>query len=850
MEPSSLPPKGVLDPEQPWYKGRVRDETWNILKLKLTGGRDSSGVQHSSFVNLNDEDADTLINNLKKDQRGYPQLNTPGGLLGEDYRKEYQEWLVKEYLYKPQSEDSELPSEDDDDEIDEDSKELDNILDLIREKEEDIQDDKEEPEDLDELIASISEEKVQKAKNFLGQPKSTKKIRLSKPKSSGIIPKKVISQNKNQDSEEDIPEGLDDLIKSISGIIPKSGITEENISRITKPPEVAPEEPKQKYKRSLNSSLKKLGSDLEIINLNLLRIKKIISDDFKGRQKISNTEIEENKKRVANRSRFIGKKDSKDSKSGVLGSVKKYAGSFFSGIGGAIRAISAFSLLDALISGDPSKLIGPIVAIGLSYLPTIGAGIAGAIVTSLTKKLSNIKGITNIFSKDEPKNIKPIDVDAPKTSTPKPAKPPAKKSFLGNIGKSLKSLKGNKIAKIGGKAALVGGGIALLSGILSPSKAATTSTEETADYLSTDNTSKQTPKIQKKEKEAQQETTKDKQEERLKELTEQQKKLVNPKNLVPITQDDLKRFERLNKKFEEALDFLIKVQKEQATKGGKSGGGGGSAPSSSPGTMNVSNDGGASGFSSSSSGGLQIGKELAQNLMRDKGLRPELAAAISGNARYESDEFKADTEYAANSYGTKGRGWIQWTDTGEGGAKRRTIFENFSKQKGLDPKSKEANYQFLLHEMSGGTGHNYWIGGYSYEGFLKIKNVDEATRYFMKGYLRPAPETANLSERQRRAREVLSNIGKPSSKPNAATQIMASGSSGGQIVASRSNQRSLSPVASKPSVTVVPMSVAQATPQKKSSTVTSSNDTVPNVNTTYSDNIFSTYSKSLYQVLG
>lgn len=697
-------------------------------------------------------------------------------------------------------------------EVDEDSKELDNILDLIREKEEEDPEDDEEPEDLDELIKSISEEKVQKAKAFLSQPTARKKTKLNKIKTSGIIPKK--------------------------------SIPDENVSRIIKPPENVEEKPKREYKKSLESSLTKLSSDLEIVNSNLLKIKKIISDDYKGRKKTSNKELEDTKKRVANRGRFFGKKDSKDSKSDSLGPIKKYAGTFFSGVGGAIRAISAFSLLEALFSGDPSKLIGPIVAIGLSYLPAIGAGIAGAIITSLTKQLVKIKGIPNLLPKDQAKNLKPLDVDAPKTSTPKPPKPSSKKSLLGNIGKLLNPLRQNKVAKIGGKAALIGGGVALLSGVMSGAKGATTSSENAADHLHDEYQDKEKPE--------------DKQEERLKELTEQQKKLVDPKNLVSITQDDLSRFEKLNKKFEEALDFLIKIQKEQAAKGGRSGGGAPSSPS--PDTMNVSNDGSASGFSSASSSGLETGTELAQNLIKDKGLRPELAAAIAGNARYESDEFKADTEYAANSYGTYGRGWLQWTDTGEGGAKRRTIFENFAKKRGLDPRSKDANYQFLLHEMSGGTGHNYWINGYSYGEFLKIKNVDEATRYFMAGYLRPNAAKANLSERQRRSREVLSSIGKTSpksstnlvSKPKSSSQVLASanmGSSGGSVVASRPNQRTLSPVASKPSVTVVPMSVAQATPQERSSATTGGNDNIPNVRTSYPDNIFATYSKSLYQVV-
>ena len=33
------PPEGVLDPQQPWYPGKVGEKTWVILKARLTGGK-------------------------------------------------------------------------------------------------------------------------------------------------------------------------------------------------------------------------------------------------------------------------------------------------------------------------------------------------------------------------------------------------------------------------------------------------------------------------------------------------------------------------------------------------------------------------------------------------------------------------------------------------------------------------------------------------------------------------------------------------------------------------------------------------------------------------------------------
>ena len=95
------PPEGILDPKQPWYPAKVGEKTWVILKAKLTGG-EAFGTGYSSTVNLTSADADKLIENLKKDPRGYPQMDNGGG--GRDFYDNltaYQEWLREDYLEKP-----------------------------------------------------------------------------------------------------------------------------------------------------------------------------------------------------------------------------------------------------------------------------------------------------------------------------------------------------------------------------------------------------------------------------------------------------------------------------------------------------------------------------------------------------------------------------------------------------------------------------------------------------------------------------------------------------------------------------------------------------------------------------
>jgi hypothetical protein len=262
--------------------------------------------------------------------------------------------------------------------------------------------------------------------------------------------------------------------------------------------------------RGVVPSLGRLTLNLEVVNNNLDRIKDIIINDYKENQETNRKEIDDYRKRIANRGRIFGRRELGDKKSDVLGAVRKYVGSFFSGTGGAIRALSAFNLLQGLLTGDPSKIIGPLLGIGLTYLPAIGAGIAGAVATSLIGKLFGGGGRAAAGA----------------------AQGAGAAAGAGRLG---------GLARFGGKAALLGGGLALASSIFNNPQA-------------------------------------DTQQQRLEDLTQQQKGLTEPQSLVPIPQDELKRFENLNRKFEEALDFLLKKQKEQPAQRSAGTGGGGPVP--------------------------------------------------------------------------------------------------------------------------------------------------------------------------------------------------------------------------------------------------------------------------------
>jgi len=103
------PPFHVMDPDQPWYgKGRpggvpATSNTWKELHWKLTGKTKPGGGSYVSTVKLSDADADTVIANMQKDTRGYPQFNESGLGFTDYYEalKEFQTFLVDQYLEQP-----------------------------------------------------------------------------------------------------------------------------------------------------------------------------------------------------------------------------------------------------------------------------------------------------------------------------------------------------------------------------------------------------------------------------------------------------------------------------------------------------------------------------------------------------------------------------------------------------------------------------------------------------------------------------------------------------------------------------------------------------------------------------
>ena len=106
------PPAGTLDKDQPWYRGKIGDAQWDRLKAKLTGGTDAGGTSYSKIIDCSSSEADKIISNMKKDPRGYPQINNPGGAEGYENMYNYYTFLKDAYLYdEPKPEPEQIPVE-------------------------------------------------------------------------------------------------------------------------------------------------------------------------------------------------------------------------------------------------------------------------------------------------------------------------------------------------------------------------------------------------------------------------------------------------------------------------------------------------------------------------------------------------------------------------------------------------------------------------------------------------------------------------------------------------------------------------------------------------------------------
>lgn len=85
---------------------------------------------------------------------------------------------------------------------------------------------------------------------------------------------------------------------------------------------------------------------------------------------------------------------------------------------------------------------------------------------------------------------------------------------------------------------------------------------------------------------------------------------------------------------------------------------------------------------------------IMKNLINEFSISPLQAAAILGNIGHECNGFQNLREIGQKA-GRGGYGWCQWTGP------RRVKFLDFCKSIGLNYTHDDANYRFLLYELSG-----------------------------------------------------------------------------------------------------------------------------------------------------
>lgn len=518
------PPKGTLDPQQPWYKGGGQNLSaafWDRFKAKLTGGTDASGTSYFSMVKVTSADADKIIANMKKDPRGYPQMDqgNPNALY------DYQNWIVEEYLEGPFREEV---------------------------------NDKIEQAALNNQWKQLAEKRKQQAK------KEAAKNFISS--SSTLRPGKKISVKTSR----------------MTGIIPKRPIPQEVAEKISKPLEAEPTEGTvASPSKKVISSLGRLTLDLETVNNNLDKITEVIQEDYAQTKAKNKKEIEEYRKRIANRERRLPKKNLGDDKKSLKEIIKPFIGGFFSGVGGAIRGLAAFNLLDGLINGDITKVIGALMGIGITFVPQIGMMIAGTIMKSL------LKG----FGKAAFGRRGGMPMRGPRGRTPR----------MGGIGK-------------------FGAAMALGAGALSLGSAFMGSQQTEGDG-----------------------------QDRLDELEAQEKALAAG-GYAAITQDDLKKFQDLNKKFEKMLDDMMNPKRSKGT-----GKGSGSSPEQTMGGQ-ISGDPVAMNMEArGTETGEYFGVKQRIELLKKVGATDEEAVRLAMIASYESGgrskAHNPDASTGDNSYG-------------------------------------------------------------------------------------------------------------------------------------------------------------------------------------------------------
>ena len=256
--------------------------------------------------------------------------------------------------------------------------------------------------------------------------------------------------------------------------------------------------------------------------------------------------------------------------------------------------------------------------------------------------------------------------------------------------------------------------------------------------------------------------------------------------------------------------------------------------------------------------------EKAFNYFISQGYSKEQAAGIVGNLMQEN---RALDPNVANAIGHKGI--AQWDPN-----IRYPALVKFSKERGLDPNTLEAQLQYFEHEMVTGSG------GLSKKRFLaEAKTVEQSAVLMRKGFFRPGESEAMDANRIKFGQQVLSTYGgatkqgkpgvegKPGEngtpgKPGVSpTQLTTSKVEPAPTPAATQQQVAQSvsrpPVQQTPQITVAPMNMSS--PQTQSTKVgdkaipppvmSKGGVTLPFLSSSNNDNFLTLYSKIVYNIV-
>lgn len=439
------------------------------------------------------------------------------------------------------------------------------------------------------------------------ETKAKKKIKLGRTRIPGVvlkksIPEEILNREKKSQSET-IPEGLDDLLKSIVDdvqVTPKK----QKYSKVAEPQKNEVDEDNQ-VSQSKNVDIEKLLIASNKVKKTTISLRKLFEKEVPKR-KSQEYILRKNKKKAEDSQKDSDKKTKTNKKLKVkLPNIKKFVGNFFTpGASNdpvkAISQLAAFKTITKLSEGNLGGAVVPaLIFAGLNAGPalitgamglagTAGLGLAGAVGSVFGKKkptkVNQPTPKKRYFNKHEFESKTSDKVKPTETKVPKAGKAFARfgKAIIPGVGAALGAIDATLRAKEGDVTGSRIAGVSASLDTLAAASAATGIGLPVAGLLSiasfgldvvnlvrdisgaSEKESKQNLKpvrpVQKPKSKPTQKRNEPKQnlkqEDRLRELTKKQKELVSQSKGMTFAKA-LDSYEKVVNKFQEIMELLL-----------------------------------------------------------------------------------------------------------------------------------------------------------------------------------------------------------------------------------------------------------------------------------------------------